>query len=120
MTFLRNCEKVSGTNEGGRGAPVIYWHRELPPLSAEAMGEHTLEAASHHVSGTLVHRDELWEQCYEDLMKQARQRLQQEIARLGGSCAHVLSESVDSRHDGATNEAWLHGNFTYVLYRESK
>jgi hypothetical protein len=97
--------------------PAVYWHRELPPLRAQAMGEHTMEATSHRVPGTLTHRAELWEQCYEDLMKQARQRLQQEITRLGGSCAHVLSESVDSRHDGATSQAWLHGCFTYVLYR---
>ena len=117
MTFRQMSAETSDANGGGSGAAVIYWHRELPPLSAEAMGEHTLEATSHRAPGTLVHRDELWEQCYEDLMKQARQRLRQEVARLGGSCAHVLSESVDSRHDGAANEAWLHGRFTYVLYR---
>jgi hypothetical protein len=51
-------------------------------------------------------------------MRVAEQRLQQEIPRLGGTCAHVLNESVDSRHDGATNEAWLHGRFTYVVYRD--
>ena len=47
---------------------VIYWHRELPPLDAEAIGEHTLETTSMHVPGTLAHRDELWAQCYADLM----------------------------------------------------
>jgi hypothetical protein len=31
--------------------------------------------------------------------------------------AHVLDESIDSRHDGATGEAWLQGRFTYMLYR---
>jgi hypothetical protein len=117
MASLPMCAEQSGRNAGGAGPAVVYWHSELPPLSAEAMGEHTLEASSHRVPGTLVHRDELWEECYEDLMSQARQRLEQEVRRLGGSCAHVLSESVDSRHDGATNEAWLRGRFTYVLYR---
>jgi hypothetical protein len=97
---------------------MVYWHRELPPLRAEPIGEHMLEATSRRVPGTLLHRDKLWEQCYDDLMRQARQRLEQEVRRQGGSCAHVLSESVDSRHDGASNEAWLHGCFTYVLYRE--
>jgi hypothetical protein len=29
----------------------------------------------------------------------------------------VLDESIDSRHDAVTNEAWLRGRFTYVLYR---
>jgi hypothetical protein len=118
MTSLPICAETSDIQGGRSGAPMIYWHRELPPLRAEAIGEHTLEATSDRVPGTLIHRDELWEQCYEDLMEQVRQRLQQEITRLGGSCAHVLSESVDSRHDGASNEAWLHGCFTYVLYRE--
>jgi hypothetical protein len=117
MIPLQLCAERSCANARGTGGPVIYWHSELPPLNAEAMGEHTLEASSHRVPGTLVHRDELWERCYHDLMNQARQRLQQEVSRLGGSCAHVLSESVDSRYDGATNEAWLHGRFTYVLYR---
>jgi hypothetical protein len=99
---------------------TIYWHRELPPLTAEPIGEHTLEASSRRVPGTLAHRDELWDECYDDLMAQAGQRLQQEVVRLGGSCAHVLSESVDSRHDPATNQAWLHGIFTYVLYRDAR
>ena len=112
--------RTPGTRGFGDGPAIVYWHRELPPLSAEAMGEHALEAKSHRVPGTLIHRDELWERCYDDLMEQARQRLQQEVARLGGDCAHVLSESVDSRHDGATNEAWLYGSFTYVLYRETQ
>jgi len=29
----------------------------------------------------------------------------------------VLSESVDSKHDPSSSEAWLHGVFTYMLYR---
>ena len=107
------------TGASGADSAVIYWHRELPPLTAEPMAEHTLEATSRRVPGTLAHRDELWEQCYDDLMCQARRRLEQEVRRLGGSCAHVLNESVDSRHDPVTNEAWLHGIFTYVLYRDA-
>jgi hypothetical protein len=50
-------------------------------------------------------------------MTHAADRLEQEVARLGGRCAHVLEEAIDSRHDDATNEAWLHGRFTYMLYR---
>jgi hypothetical protein len=100
----------------GKGTRIIYWHRELPPFDAEAMGEHVVEAASGRVPGTLAHRDELWSQCYEDLMAQVRIRLEQEVARLGGSYAHVLNESVDSKHDDISGEAWLHGRMTYMLY----
>ena len=39
------------------------------------------------------------------------------LARLGGRYAHVLSESVDSKHDAVSCEAWLHGAFTYMLSR---
>ena len=96
---------------------TVFWHRELPPIEAQVMGEHTLEAASGRVPGTLAHRDEIWDQCYADLMSATQARLNQEVARLGGQFAHVLHESVDSRHDDARGEAWLHGRFTYVLYR---
>jgi hypothetical protein len=104
----------------GTEEKVIYWHRELPPLSAEPVGEHTLEANSMHVPGTLAHRDEIWEECYADLMSAVGSRLEQEIERLGGRYAHVLNESVDSKRNDVTNEAWLHGTFTYVVYRSTK
>jgi hypothetical protein len=111
MTGLRSLE--ASRNNG-----IIYWHRELPPFEAEAMGEHTVEAASERVPGTLAHRDELWDRCYEDLMAKARIRLGQEVARLGGNYAHVLNECVDSKHDDTTGETWLHGRFAYMLYRQ--
>ena len=98
---------------------IVYWHRELPPSDAEQMGEHVVEATSARVPGTLAHRDELWEKYYEDLMSNARARLEQEIVRLGGNYVHVLDETVDSRHDDATGESWLHGSFTYMLYRQA-
>jgi len=97
---------------------VVYWHRELPPPDAEQMGEHVVEATSARVASTLAHRDELWDRYYEDLIVQARTRLQQEVIRLRGNYAHVLDESVDSRHDDVTGESWLHGRFTYMLYRQ--
>lgn len=81
------------------------------------MDEHIVEAVSGRVPGTLAHRDEIWDRCYVELMAATNARLEQEIARLGGDFAHVLDESVDSRHDDALNEAWLRGRFTYVLYR---
>lgn len=96
---------------------VVYWHRDLPPLTAEALGEHCVEASSRRVSSTLAHRDELWTLCHADLLAEAHRRLDQEVARLGGRYAHVLNESIDSHHDEASAEAWLQGRFTYMLYR---
>ena len=96
---------------------IVFWHRELPPLDAEPVAEHTLEATSGRVAGTLSHRDEQWERCYQELMTNTHARLAQEIARLGGDYAHVHEESIDSRHDYALGEAWLHGRFSYMLYR---
>lgn len=98
----------------------VYWHRDLPPLDAEIVGEHVLEATSGRVQGSLAHRDELWDRAYRELMENTHARLKQEISRLGGHYAHVLDESIDSRHDDATGEAWLHGRFTYVLYRRPR
>ena len=68
-------------------------------------GEHTVEAASGHVPGTLVHQSELWDGCYEDLMGQAGVRIEQEIARMGGTFAHVFAESIDTRHNDAIGDA---------------
>ena len=98
-------------------AKAIYWHRELPPRDAEAIGEHTIDATSHRVPDTIAHRDELWDACKDDLMARITERLQEEISRLGGRYAHVLNESSDTKHDAAAGEAWLRGRLTYVLYR---
>ena len=96
---------------------VVYWHKDLPPLGAEPMGEYTVEASSQRIAGTQVHRDELWSRCYAELMSITEERLAQEMARLGGNFAHVHGESIDEKHDHVTGETWLHGRFTYVLYR---
>jgi hypothetical protein len=110
---------MAGRVEADAKEKIIYWHRELPPVAAELMAEYIVEATSSRVPGTLAHRDELWNQCYESLMAQVRSRLEQEVLRLGGNYAHVLTESVDSKHDDASAETWLHGRFTYMLYRQS-
>lgn len=106
------------------GAPVetghktVYWRQELPPLSADVVGEDTVEATSCRVQGSLSHRDDAWDHCYHDLMERTRVRLEQEVTRLGGHYAHVRDEVIDIRHDEAKGEAWLYGRFQYVLYRE--
>jgi hypothetical protein len=96
---------------------IVFWHRELPPLEADLVAEHTVEAHSSRVPGTLAHRDELWDQCYRELMAKAENRLAQEVTRLGGHFAHVHDEAIDPKHDEAAGEAWLHGRFSYMLYR---
>jgi hypothetical protein len=39
------------------------------------------------------------------------------LEAVSGRYAHILHESIDSKHDDRVNEAWLHGRFAYVLYR---
>jgi len=95
---------------------TIYWHRDLPPLHAQPMDEHVVEASSTRVPDTIAHRDDLWNRCKSELMENTRERLGEEIARLGGRYAHVLDESIGTRHNACTGEAWLHGRFTYMLY----
>jgi hypothetical protein len=95
----------------------VYWHRELPPLDADPAGEYTIEATSARVGDPFMDRDAVWRQCYSPLVAETGRRVQQEIERLGGRYARIVDESIDVRHDDATSEAWLHGRFTYRLYR---
>jgi len=46
----------------------------IAALEAEAMGEHTVEATSSHVLGSLSHRDEPWARCHDEVMAQMRDR----------------------------------------------
>ena len=95
---------------------IVYWRRELPPLSEQVEGEHEVTATSARVHASWAERDALWGRCYEDLMTRARERIAQEVVRLGGSCAHVLDEAITSRRDDAAEEMWLTGSFRFVLY----
>jgi hypothetical protein len=96
---------------------IVFWHRDLPPLEAEPLGEHTVEANSRHVLDTLAHRDELWEDCRLDLIAAAKRCIGQEVARLGGRFAHVLDERIEVKRDAVQSDAWMHGRYTYMLYR---
>ena len=95
---------------------VVFWHREMPPHAAHLLGEHTVDATSSRVPGTISHRDELWDRCYQELMDNVHERLAQEVTRLGGCYAHVYDESIDTSRDDAAGEAWLRGRFAYTLY----
>ena len=61
----------TGTTDVFDRSKVVYWHRELPPIDAELVAEHTVEATSGRVAGTISHRDELWDRCYSELMANA-------------------------------------------------
>jgi hypothetical protein len=96
---------------------VIYWRRDLPPLSEVVEGTHEVEADSPKIHNDLTRRPELWKQCYAPLLEAAERRATQELARLGGSCAHMLDEQIVAKLDDATGEFWLHGRFRFVMYR---
>jgi hypothetical protein len=98
---------------------VVFWHRQLPPLDGEVVDEHVVEATSGRVSGSIERHGDLWDRCHGELMAEAGARLKQEVARLGGHYAHVVDEHIDSRRDDVADESWLHGRFTYVLYRRA-
>jgi len=97
-------------------AQTVFWHRDLPPLEANVIGAHIVEATSKRIQGTLARHDDLWKECERDLMAVIEARLQEEMARLGGRYAHVREEHIDSHHSEATGEAWLQGRFGYTLY----
>jgi len=96
---------------------VVFWHRQLPPMQADPVGELTVEADSIRIPGTLDHRNELWDRCQTDLMSRAGYRLEQEVGRLHGRYAHVFDEHIEPKRDDTTGEAWLHGRFTFTMYR---
>lgn len=99
---------------------TIFWHGDLPPLDAEVVAEHTVEANSGRVRKRLHNGVSLWDRCYAELMANANARLAQELTRLGGHYAHVYDESVTPQHDDRTGEGWLHGVFNYTLYRRTE
>jgi hypothetical protein len=97
-------------------AKIIYWRRELPPLSEQVEGEHEVEADSAAIAQEVGGRQQLWGRCYPALLEVAEQRMAQEVRRLGGSCAHVVDEVITARVDDAAGTFALHGRFRYVLY----
>ena len=49
--------------------------------------------------------------------RQSHSRQADSLDSVRGRFARVIDESIVSRHDDASGEAWLHGRFTYMLYR---
>ena len=97
--------------------PDVYWHRDIPPLGMNPVTDDTVEATSSRIPGTIARQSDLWNRCYDELIKTAELRMSQELKRIGGVCARVHDEGIDTRHDAASGEAWLHGRFTFTVYR---
>jgi hypothetical protein len=99
---------------------VVYWRRELPPLSEQVEGEHELEAESPHLHYDFGDRQVMWSKCYPLLLERAEERIRQELVRLKGSCAHVVHEQVTAKTDDAASLFWLRGRFLFVMYVHGK
>ena len=56
----RAAAKDGGEMINANVSQTVFWHRELPPLDAEPVGEHTVEATSEHVHGSISHGDVRW------------------------------------------------------------
>jgi hypothetical protein len=98
------------------GSPkLVYWHRELPPLHDRLAGEHVLAAHSDPIPYSFAERDALYERCLASLKARVTTRIEQEIHRLGGSCAHVLDEHIEPQVDSAKGEYSLRARVSYVL-----
>ncbi len=96
---------------------LVYWHRELPPLTDDVAGEYVVEAESYAVPASRPAEEELWQECHESLMKVACDRLEQEVRRLGGSSARVVEADIREKRDPLAGTLRLVGRFTYILYR---
>ncbi len=96
---------------------LIYWHRELPPLGDEIADEYVVEARSAEVPDSHIHREAQFEACLPGLKAELVKRLEQEVRRLGGSCAHVLGEHIEPHIDNANARYRLDGRLSYVLYK---
>lgn len=97
-------------------AKIVYWRRDLPPLSEQLEGEHEIVATSDRVHASWGEREASWGRCYASLSAHAEDRIAQEVRRLGGTCAHVLDESVVTRRDDRTDELWLVGTYRFTMY----
>jgi hypothetical protein len=101
------------------GEKLVYWRRELPPLGEAILSEQIVEADSRRLAiGS--HHEELWEKGAAELLEEATRRIEQEIHRQGGSCAHIVDEQVEPKVDYSIGKMWLHGRYTYVLYRHEQ
>ena len=89
----------------------VYWHRELPPLDADLVAEHTVEARSSRVPGTLCTPRRTLGLVLPGAYDQHERPSVEEVSRLGGHYAHVHAEVISPKHDDAAGEAWLHGSF---------
>lgn len=106
------------TSTGSKEGPkkLVYWRRELPPLGESIGGECMVEADSPPVALDAPH-EHFWQECSAALESAAITRIEQELHRQGGCSAHVLDEQIQPKTDYSAGTTWLHGRYTYVMYR---
>lgn len=94
----------------------IFWYHELPPLSAQVLDTHVLEAQSDPIPWRFADRETLWAESQPSLDAAVRERLTQELDRLGAAYAHVVDEHIEEHTDPATATFELRGRYDYVAY----
>lgn len=92
----------------------IFWHRDLPPEGARPLGSHELEANSPPTTWRYGDRDALWAEHQPLLDAAVRQRLTQELDRLGADFAHVVEEHVEAHIEVNAGTFELRGRYGYV------
>lgn len=94
----------------------IYWFRNLPPLEDTAGQEYEISANSDSIAYDYARRNELWSECRQSLNANLAHRIQQEITRMGGHCAHIIAEHITPKVDHHNQMFRLEGRYTYELY----
>ena len=97
---------------------IVYFDDVLPPADAQPAAVVRVAVDSRHVSGALAEGGRSWWTCHDELTTLARERIAHEVKRRGVRYARVYSECLETRQSQSTGEAWLHGRFDCVLYRE--
>ena len=97
-------------------AKRVYWHQELPPLADRIESEHELVAKSDEAALSMGDRHDLWGHVYPSLRANIESRLEQEVQRQGGDCAHVVHEEITEHEDFAKSVYYLQARIEYVLY----
>ena len=54
QAFRAANEALRPAKEADLKVRMTYWHRDLPPIDAQPMGEHIIEADSPRIAGTIA------------------------------------------------------------------
>ncbi len=95
----------------------LFWHRDLPPVGATPLPVELLEAHSTPVPFHWAGRETHWVEARPDYDRIVRERLLQELDRLGADFAHIVDEHIEEHVDATTQTFTLRGNVRYIPYR---